>query len=289
MATKKPLRKPTPVQTNEASLRKQLRELKREFAAMKEDRDNFQSIVDNAMSATHRYKEDMINLVAERDREKARAKELHGEITELQDIIDKMRPEAQTPAPAPKLEGVAATLAERGNRYGRFEDHSRAAQMIQHAIETFSKPHLDDDGQELPFTNYYSPWHILPPIMQRALTTIADKIARVLNGDAYYQDNWHDIQGYAKLVEDFCKKEALRQKQQAEYVAAMAKTSTGAAFARNQVAMQAQEGKPIVGAVEMELIRQQSDSPLVGLKALDGEAKQYITPVQLHPLFNAAE
>ncbi len=33
---------------------------------------------------------------------------------------------------------------------------------------------------------------------------IADKIARILNGDPNYKDNWHDIQGYAKLAEDRC-------------------------------------------------------------------------------------
>ena len=34
------------------------------------------------------------------------------------------------------------------------------------------------------------------------LGTIADKIGRILSGDPNYADNWHDIQGYAKLVED---------------------------------------------------------------------------------------
>jgi hypothetical protein len=38
--------------------------------------------------------------------------------------------------------------------------------------------------------------------MKQALSTIADKIARILNGDPYYVDNWHDIIGYAKLIED---------------------------------------------------------------------------------------
>ena len=30
---------------------------------------------------------------------------------------------------------------------------------------------------------------------------IQHKIARVLNGDPNYPDNWHDIAGYARLVE----------------------------------------------------------------------------------------
>jgi hypothetical protein len=38
--------------------------------------------------------------------------------------------------------------------------------------------------------------------MKQALCVICDKMARIGNGDPFYDDNWHDIQGYAKLVED---------------------------------------------------------------------------------------
>lgn len=47
-------------------------------------------------------------------------------------------------------------------------------------------------------------WDALDPVKKQALTVIADKIARVLNGDPNYRDNWHDMQGYAKLAEDRC-------------------------------------------------------------------------------------
>lgn len=30
---------------------------------------------------------------------------------------------------------------------------------------------------------------------------IAHKIARILNGDPNYADNWHDIAGYATLID----------------------------------------------------------------------------------------
>lgn len=33
------------------------------------------------------------------------------------------------------------------------------------------------------------------------MTMIATKMARIVNGDPDYLDNWHDIQGYAKLVQ----------------------------------------------------------------------------------------
>jgi len=31
---------------------------------------------------------------------------------------------------------------------------------------------------------------------------ICHKISRIVNGDPNYKDSWHDIIGYAKLIED---------------------------------------------------------------------------------------
>lgn len=81
---------------------------------------------------------------------------------------------------------VAETLAERGSRYGDFSDHAVIAQSLQDTMR-------DTDG-----------WERLTSDKRQALTVIADKIARILNGDSEYTDNWHDIQGYAKLAEDRC-------------------------------------------------------------------------------------
>jgi hypothetical protein len=78
---------------------------------------------------------------------------------------------------------IDATLAERGARYGEFKDHAVIAQRLQ-------------DGMRM------APgWERLATDQKQALTVIADKIARMLNGDPNYLDNWHDIIGYAKLVE----------------------------------------------------------------------------------------
>lgn len=46
----------------------------------------------------------------------------------------------------------------------------------------------------------------LPPVIKQGFTTLADKMARTLNGDEYYDDNYHDIGGYAKLMEDWVKR-----------------------------------------------------------------------------------
>lgn len=89
---------------------------------------------------------------------------------------------------APPLPGtVEATLVERGLRYGDFADHAVISQSLQDAMRETSG------------------WAALSADKKQALTTIADKIARILNGDPEYRDNWHDIGGYAKLVEDRCK------------------------------------------------------------------------------------
>lgn len=82
---------------------------------------------------------------------------------------------------------VEQTLQERGSRYGDFSDHAKIAQDLQEAMRA-------------PIG-----WQKLDDVKRQALTVIADKIARILNGDPNYTDNWHDIQGYAKLAEDRCR------------------------------------------------------------------------------------
>lgn len=79
---------------------------------------------------------------------------------------------------------IEDTLAERGDRYGSFQNHANIAQALQDVMRS-------EDG-----------WERLAADQRQALTVIADKIARMLNGDPTYRDNWHDIVGYAKLVDD---------------------------------------------------------------------------------------
>jgi len=79
---------------------------------------------------------------------------------------------------------VEDTLAARGRRYGVFEDHATISQEIKNTLRTTPR------------------WAFLDPDQCEALEMIAHKIARILNGDPDYADSWHDICGYAKLVED---------------------------------------------------------------------------------------
>ena len=45
----------------------------------------------------------------------------------------------------------------------------------------------------------------LPHTHRMALYMIASKMARIVNGDFNHLDGWHDIGGYAKLVENLIK------------------------------------------------------------------------------------
>jgi len=86
---------------------------------------------------------------------------------------------------------IDATLEARGDRYGKFDGHAEITQAIKHAM-IYSET---------------SKWHQLSDDKKETLEMIAHKIGRILNGDPDYIDNWHDIQGYAKLVEDILQKE----------------------------------------------------------------------------------
>ena len=78
---------------------------------------------------------------------------------------------------------INTTLAERGKRYGDFAGHAGVTQRIKAAI--ISAPR----------------YARLTPSQREALEMIAHKIGRILNGDPNYPDSWHDIAGYATLVE----------------------------------------------------------------------------------------
>ena len=87
-------------------------------------------------------------------------------------------------APLATKQSVDETLTERGNRYGKFKDHAELSQQLTSVMRC-------SDGLER-----------LEPDMREAMEMIQHKIARILNGDPTYADSWHDIAGYAKLVDD---------------------------------------------------------------------------------------
>lgn len=93
------------------------------------------------------------------------------------------------PPPVPDTEAsetrgvVENTLLERDKRYGGFQNNAGIAQDIKHALRCTDK------------------WEALDFDQREALEMIASKIGRMLSGDPNYVDNWHDIAGYATLIE----------------------------------------------------------------------------------------
>jgi Domain of unknown function (DUF6378) len=82
---------------------------------------------------------------------------------------------------------IDKTLDERGERYGKFRDHS---ELTKNMFRMF-QAHMGVNKFEK-----------MEAYQQEALHMIFHKLARIANGDPNYFDSWHDIGGYAKLVSD---------------------------------------------------------------------------------------
>ena len=84
------------------------------------------------------------------------------------------------------MTSIEETLEQRGKRYGKFTDHAQVTQDLKRVVAAHlqrGRPHMAVDQWE-------------------ALDMILHKIGRIVCGDPNYADSWHDIAGYAKLVED---------------------------------------------------------------------------------------
>jgi hypothetical protein len=76
---------------------------------------------------------------------------------------------------------VAKILEQRGDRYGEYINVATTSQDIKRAISLGATTTADND-------------------MRESLDMIANKIARIVNGDPFYKDSWQDIAGYAQLI-----------------------------------------------------------------------------------------
>lgn len=79
---------------------------------------------------------------------------------------------------------VSDTLAQREKRYGKFSDNANTAQILKHELRMAKN------------------WSELEYDQREALDLIMSKIGRMLSGDVNYIDSWHDIAGYATLIEN---------------------------------------------------------------------------------------
>lgn len=78
---------------------------------------------------------------------------------------------------------IEKTLNDRESTYGSFKTQAEIAQTLKAIVR-----HTDN-------------WDSLDCYMQESIEMILHKIARILNGDPKYIDSWHDVAGYATLVE----------------------------------------------------------------------------------------
>ena len=85
---------------------------------------------------------------------------------------------------------IGVTLRQRDRQYGSFNSCADVSQKIKAAMRL---------GHN---------WGYLDGDMREALEMIATKVARILNGNADIPDHWHDIAGYARLVEERLVREA---------------------------------------------------------------------------------
>jgi len=78
---------------------------------------------------------------------------------------------------------VGEILKQRGDRYGEYINVATTSQEIKRIIANGAT--IDEAAED---------------DMRESLHMIANKIARIVNGDPYYKDSWQDIAGYAQLI-----------------------------------------------------------------------------------------
>ena len=79
-------------------------------------------------------------------------------------------------------DNIEATLAEREVQHGPFADHAKIELKLRDIVTMADKGQLTD-------------------VQLIGLGMILHKIARILNRGNNHSDTWHDIAGYALLVE----------------------------------------------------------------------------------------
>lgn len=77
---------------------------------------------------------------------------------------------------------IKDTLAERGKVHGDFTDNAEISQAFKDIVHSH-------DGK-------------LTPVMREGIDMILGKVGRILSGNPAHKDHWHDIAGYATLVEE---------------------------------------------------------------------------------------
>lgn len=81
------------------------------------------------------------------------------------------------------MSDVSDTLKARNSTHGDYHEQAELAAALRHTMQS---------GKY---------WRKLTNQEEDALLMIAVKISRILTGNPHFEDSWHDIAGYATLVE----------------------------------------------------------------------------------------
>ena len=87
------------------------------------------------------------------------------------------------------MDKVKEILEDRGSIYGDYKEVAKTAQELKTAARTAE--------------GWY---HNLPGYQKEAIDMILHKIARAIEGNKYFVENWDDIAGYASLVAEEIRK-----------------------------------------------------------------------------------
>lgn len=79
---------------------------------------------------------------------------------------------------------IEKTLADRGKTYGPFLEKAKTVQALIDVV-------IHEPG-----------WERLAADQKQCIMVCFDKFARAIHGDPNHRDNFHDVVGYAKLVDD---------------------------------------------------------------------------------------
>ena len=90
---------------------------------------------------------------------------------------------------------VNQTLESREKTHGDYKDVAEAAQTIKNTFQFLTN---ENDSK-------------LSPVQLESLDMFASKLARIFCGNPNEPDHWHDIAGYATLVEKELHREFMRE------------------------------------------------------------------------------
>ncbi len=80
------------------------------------------------------------------------------------------------------MDNIQTTLQTRAQSHGDFRYVSQMSQNIKRVLKSSAS------------------WNDLEPWQQEGLEAVAMKLARIMSGNSFDKDHWHDVAGYASLV-----------------------------------------------------------------------------------------